>query len=37
VSILLREAREKALAELADGQSRPCECCNTPFVAVEGL
>ena len=37
MSILLREAREKALAELADGQSRPCECCNTPFVAVKGF
>lgn len=37
MSILLREAREKALSELADGQSRPCECCHTPFVAVKGF
>jgi hypothetical protein len=37
MSILLKEARAQAIAELAEGPSRECECCHTPFVAAKGF
>ncbi len=37
MSVLMREARAKAIADLEKGPSRECECCHTPFVAVKGF
>lgn len=37
MSILLREARTKALEALEEGPERECECCMVPFVAAKGF